>query len=303
MSSGTVSKIAFIGLGIMGRPMAANLVGAGFDVVGFNRGTEAVAALIEAGGWGAASIAEAVDNADVIATMVPDSTDVELVLAGPGGVFDNAAKGSLIIDFSSILPEVSRRMAVQGADRGMRVLDAPVSGGEGGAIEGTLSIMVGGAAEDFDAASAVFEAVGATIVHVGPSGSGQTVKAANQLIVAGNIELLAEAIVFLEAHGVDAEAGVRVLGGGLAGSTVLRRKAANMLNRNFAPGFRVALHHKDMGIVTKAAREAGVAIPLGAQVAGLIASLNAQGHGGLDHSALLRTVEELSGRGAASSTV
>jgi 2-hydroxy-3-oxopropionate reductase len=303
VSGGDVSRIAFIGLGIMGRPMAANLVRAGFEVVGFNRSSDATRALIEVGGRGAGSLAEAVEDANVVATMVPDSTDVELVLTGPGGVFDSATEGSLIIDFSTILPEVAKRMAVQGAERGMRVLDAPVSGGEAGAIEGTLSVMVGGAAEDFAAASAVFDAVGATIVHVGPSGSGQTVKAANQLIVAGNIELLAEAIVFLEAHGVDAAAGVKVLGGGLAGSTVLQRKAADMLDRNFTPGFRVALHHKDMGIVTKAAREAGVAIPLGAQVAGLIASLNAQGQGGLDSSALLRTVEELSGRSAASSTV
>lgn len=296
VSSGYLFRIAFIGLGIMGGPMAANLVRAGFDVVGFNRRPEATAALIKAGGRGAGSIAEAVADADVIAVMVPDSTDVELVLAGSGGVFDNAVKGSLIIDFSSILPEVSRRMATQGAERGLRVLDAPVSGGEAGAIEGTLSIMVGGAPEDFDAGAAVFAALGTTVVHIGPSGSGQTVKAANQLIVAGTIELLAEAIVFLEAHGVDAEAGVKVLGGGLAGSTVIQRKAANMLSRNFAPGFRIALHHKDMGIVTQAAREAGVAIPLGAHVAGLIASLNARGHSGLDHSALLMTVEELSGR-------
>jgi len=178
----------------------------------------------------------------------------------------------------------------------LRLLDAPVSGGEQGAIEGVLSIMVGGAAEDFEAAAPVFDAVGKTIVHVGPAGSGQTVKAANQLMVAGHLELLAEAIVFLEAYGVDTEAALRVLGGGLAGSTVLQRKGATMLARDFKPGFRIALHDKDMGIVTAAAREAGVVIPLGAVAAQLVASLKAQGDGGLDHSALLKLVTQLSGR-------
>ena len=186
-------------------------------------------------------------------------------------------------------------LAAEGAERGFRVLDAPVSGGEAGAIEGVLSIMVGGAAEDFEAAKPVFDAVGKTVVHVGPAGSGQTVKAANQLMVAGHLELLAEAIVFLEAYGVDTEAALRVLGGGLAGSTVIQRKGATMLARDFKPGFRIALHDKDMGIVTAAAREAGVVIPLGAAVAQLVASLKAQGDGGLDHSALLKLVSQLSG--------
>ncbi|MGD9987239.1 2-hydroxy-3-oxopropionate reductase [Pseudonocardia sp.] len=292
----TTTTVAFIGLGIMGRPMSVNLVAAGFDVVGYNLSPEPIEALVAAGGRGAGSIAEAVKGADVIAVMVPDSPDVEEVLTGADGVFDNASAGALVIDFSTILPDVSRRMAELGAARGLRVLDAPVSGGEAGAVEGVLSIMVGGEPDVFEAARPVLDAVGRTVVLVGPAGSGQTVKAANQLIVAGNIELLAEAIVFLEAHGVDTEAGVKVLGGGLAGSTVLERKAANMLNRDFAPGFRIALHHKDMKIVTDAARAAGVVIPLGSHVAQLVASLDARGHGGLDHSALFTTVEELSGR-------
>src|SRR5438093_1295864 len=241
-------------------------------------------------------IADAVREADVVATMVPDSPDVQDVLAGAGGVFENAPSGALVIDFSSIRPDVAAALAAEGAERGFRVLDAPVSGGEAGAIEGVLSIMVGGAAEDFAAAAPVFDAVGKTVVHVGPAGSGQTVKAANQLMVAGHLELLAEAIVFLEAYGVDTEAALRVLGGGLAGSTVLQRKGATMLARDFKPGFRIALHDKDMGIVTAAAREAGVVIPLGAAVAQLVASLKAQGDGGLDHSALLKLVSQLSGR-------
>jgi 2-hydroxy-3-oxopropionate reductase len=221
---------------------------------------------------------------------------VQAVLHGPDGVFANAPTGTLVIDFSSIRPDVAARLAAEGTESGMRVVDAPVSGGEQGAVDGTLSIMVGGAAADFQAAQPLLDAVGATIVHVGPAGSGQTVKAANQLIVAGTIELVAEAIVFLEAYGVDTEAAVRVLAGGLAGNAILQRKAAGMLARDFTPGFRIQLHDKDMGIVTAAAREAGVVIPLGAAVAQLIASLKAQGHGGLDHTALLKLVEQLSGR-------
>lgn len=291
-----MTTIAFIGLGIMGRPMAINLVKAGFDVVGYNRSRPAVDALIAGGGRGAASIAEAVAGADVVATMLPDSPDVQQVLAGPGGVFGSARPGTLLIDFSTIRPDVAAQLARDASAAGFRLLDAPVSGGEPGAIEGTLSIMAGGDAADFAAARPVLDAVGKTVVLVGPSGSGQTVKAANQLIVAGTIELVAEAIVFLEAYQVDTEAAIKVLGGGLAGSTVLQRKAAGMLARDFKPGFRVALHHKDLGIVTAAAREAGVVIPLGAAVAQLVAALNAQGHGGDDHSALLRIVEQLSGR-------
>jgi 2-hydroxy-3-oxopropionate reductase len=291
-----VTTIAFIGLGIMGRPMAINLVKAGFDVVGYNRSRPAVDALIAGGGRGAASIAEAVAGADVVATMLPDSPDVQQVLAGPGGVFGSARPGTLLIDFSTIRPDVAAQLARDASAAGLRLLDAPVSGGEPGAIEGSLSIMAGGDAADFVAARPVLDAVGKTVVLVGPSGSGQTVKAANQLIVAGTIELVAEAIVFLEAYQVDTAAAIKVLGGGLAGSTVLQRKAAGMLARDFKPGFRVALHHKDLGIVTAAAREAGVVIPLGAAVAQLVAALTAQGHGGDDHSALLRIVEQLSGR-------
>jgi 2-hydroxy-3-oxopropionate reductase len=291
-----MTTIAFIGLGIMGKPMAINLVDAGFDVVGFNLVQPPIDALVAAGGRGASSIAEAVKDADVIATMVPDSPDVEEVLSGTDGVFANARENALIIDFSSIRPDVSARLATEAEQRGLRILDAPVSGGEQGAIDGILSIMVGGTPENFAAAEKILEAVGKTVVLVGPAGSGQTVKAANQLIVAGTIELVAEAIVFLEAYGVDMEAAIKVLAGGLAGNAILQRKAAGMLARDFTPGFRIALHDKDMGIVTAAARQAGVVIPLGSAVAQLIASLKAQGDGGLDHSALLKLVEQLSGR-------
>ena len=291
-----MTTIAFIGLGIMGKPMAINLVNAGFDVVGYNLVQPPIDALVAAGGRGASSIAEAVKDADVIATMVPDSPDVEEVLASADGVFANARDNALIIDFSSIRPDVSARLAAEAEQRGFRILDAPVSGGEQGAIDGILSIMVGGTPENFAAAEQILNAVGKTVALVGPAGSGQTVKAANQLIVAGTIELVAEAIVFLEAYGVDTEAAIKVLAGGLAGNAILQRKATGMLARDFTPGFRIALHDKDMGIVTAAARQAGVVIPLGAVVAQLIASLKAQGDGGLDHSALLKLVEQLSGR-------
>jgi len=291
-----MTTIAFIGLGIMGGPMAANLVDAGYDVVGYNRSRPAVDHLVEHGGQGADSVSAAVSGADVVVTMLPDSPDVEDVALGEDGIYASAKPGTLHVDCSSIRPDVARRVAEAGTSRGLRVIDAPVSGGETGAVEATLSIMVGGDAADVEEVRPILEKLGKIVVHVGGHGAGQTVKAANQLIVAGTIELVAEAIVFLEAYGVDTEAAVKVLAGGLAGNAILDRKAAGMLSREFKPGFRVDLHHKDMGIVTSAAREAGVAIPLGAHVAQLVGSLRAQGHGDLDHSALLLLVEQLSGR-------
>lgn len=290
-----MTAIAFIGLGIMGSPMAVHLVKAGHAVAGYNRTPDKAAPLAAAGGRAARSIADAVTGAEVVALMVPDSPDVQDVLTGPDGVFAHAAPGTLIIDFSSIRPDVTRELAGEAARRGLRYLDAPVSGGEAGARNAALSIMVGGEADAFEAARPLFDVVGKTVVHVGPSGSGQTVKAANQLVVAANIEALAEAVVFLRAYGVDLEAALEVLGGGLAGSAVLAQKRANMIGHSFEPGFRVALHHKDLGIVTSAAREAGVVLPLGALVAQLMAAADANGDGALDHSALLRGVERLSG--------
>jgi 2-hydroxy-3-oxopropionate reductase len=220
-----VSAIAFIGLGIMGSPMAVNLARAGHQVTGYNRSPERTADLVNAGGTAAGSVASAVRDADIVALMLPDSPDVEAVLTADNGVFDSARPATLIIDFSSIRPDITTALSTQATDGGFRMIDAPVSGGETGAINAQLSIMVGGTNEDFAAAPPVLDAVGATVVHVGPSGSGQTVKAANQLIVAGNLELLAEAIVFLEAYGVNTNAAIEVLGGGLAGSAVLNQKA------------------------------------------------------------------------------
>jgi 2-hydroxy-3-oxopropionate reductase len=291
-----MTRVAFIGLGIMGAPMARNLIAAGHEVVGHNRSRPAVDRLVEAGGQAADDVAAAVAGADVVITMLPDSPDVEAVALGADGIYAAAKPGTLHVDCSTIRPDVAARLAAEGHARGVAVLDAPVSGGEAGAVEGSLSIMVGGAEADVERARPLLAAMGRTIVRVGPAGAGQTVKAANQLLVAGTLELVAEALVFLEAYGVDAGPAVEVLSGGLAGSAVLTRKAPNMIARDFTPGFRVELHHKDLGILTAAARDAGVAIPLGDHVAGLMAALKAQGHGGLDHGALLQLVEQLSGR-------
>lgn len=291
-----MTRIGFIGLGIMGLPMATNLSRAGYEVVGFDRVQTNIDRLVEIGGVSVGSIAAASEAVDVVITMVPDSPQVQEATLGELGIYSHAKPGTLHIDCSSIRPDIAIQVAEAGRAKGLRVIDAPVSGGEAGAIEATLSIMVGGLARDVSDALPFLNRLGSTVVHVGPNGSGQTVKAANQLIVAGTLELVAEAIVFLEAHEVDMEAAVRVLGGGLAGSAVIARKAAGMLARDFKPGFRVDLHHKDMGIVLTAAREAGVSIPLGAHVAQLLGSLRAQGHGQLDHSSLLLQVEELSGR-------
>ncbi|WP_188551611.1 2-hydroxy-3-oxopropionate reductase [Sediminivirga luteola] len=291
-----MSKVTVIGLGIMGMPMARNLLAAGFEVTGHNRSAGKIAQFEEDGGRGAQSLAEAVSGADAIITMLPDSPDVEAVADGADGIFARAKTGALWLDMSTIRPDVAVRLAEQAREAGLRPLDAPVSGGEQGAIDGALSIMAGGREEDFAAAAPVFEAVGKTIVHVGPAGAGQTVKAANQLIVAGNIQLLAEALVFLDAHGVDSRAALDVLGGGLAGSKVLDQKGQKMLDGDFAPGFRLELHHKDLGIVTAAARESGVALPLGASVAQLVTAAVQRGDGGLDHSALFALARELSGQ-------
>lgn len=291
-----MTTVAVIGLGIMGGHMAANLLKAGYSVTGYNRSQGKIAKLVEQGGRGASDVADAVRDADVVLTMLPDSPDVEAVVLGEGGVLEAAPRGALLIDASTIRPDVAVCVADAARVAGIRAVDAPVSGGEAGAVEGSLSIMVGGDAADVEAARPVLEALGSTIVHVGPVGSGQTVKAANQRIVAGTIALVSEALVFLEAHSVDTEAAVKVLAGGLAGNRILDRKAADMIARQFRPGFRVDLHHKDLGIATSAAREAGVAIPVGALVAQLMGGLRAQGHGSLDHSALLLLVEQLSGR-------
>lgn len=291
-----IARIGFIGLGIMGGPMAGRLAAAGFEVTGYNRSAAAVDRLVAAGGKAGESIAEVTRSADVVITMLPDSPDVEAVVLGEGGVMDSARRGLLYIDMSTVKPRTAVTIALAAGVEGIRPVDAPVSGGEHGAVDGTLSIMCGGAADDIDAARPVLENLGTTIVRVGPSGAGQTVKAANQMVVAGILEMVAEAMVLMEACDVDVEAGMRVLAGGLAGSRVLDRKGAEMLARSFAPGFRVDLHHKDLKIGLDVADSVGVATPAAAVVAQMMAALRAQGDGALDHTALVRVVERMSGR-------
>ena len=290
-------SIGFIGLGIMGAPMARNLVRAGFAVTGFDLDAEAVASLAADGGKPAGSIAEAVRGADIVVTMLPADQHVETAVLGEDGVLAHIEPGALLIDFSTIRPETAQKVAA--AATGVRVLDAPVSGGQQGAVDGVLSIMVGGAEADFAAARRVFDAVGRVAALVGPAGAGQVVKAANQLVVGGTYALVAEAILLMEASGVDAAAGLDMLAGGLAGSRILELKRGSMLARDFTPGFRIDLHHKDMGIVLDAARQAEVALPFGFQVAAYVQAARAQGLGDRDHSGLLAVAEQLSGRSTA----
>ncbi|KOV81047.1 NAD(P)-dependent oxidoreductase [Nocardia sp. NRRL S-836] len=283
------STVAFIGLGIMGAPMAAHLVAAGHDVTGFDLSTVALEKLAADGGTAANSAQDAVSGAKVVITMLPNHPQVEAVVDEV--TFDD---GTLLIDMSTIRPstsiEIARRLAH------VRVLDAPVSGGQTGAVQASLSIMVGGDEADFAAARPFLEVVGKTVVHVGPHGAGQVVKAANQLVVGGIYALVAEAIVLLEASGVDPKAGLDVLAGGLAANRILDLKRETMIAREFRPGFRIDLHHKDMGIALDAARAADVALPVTSQIAALVAAARAQGYGSLDHSALLKVVENFAGR-------
>ncbi|NUR82793.1 MAG: NAD(P)-dependent oxidoreductase [Nonomuraea sp.] len=273
-------RIGFIGLGIMGRPMAGHLVAAGHEVTGYDLQK------VDFGGHFAGSVAEAVKDAEVVITMLPADPQVRAVFPE---ISAHAPADALYVDFSTITPQTSQWLAEQWP----RTLDAPVSGGEKGAIDAVLSIMVGGSEVDFEAARPIFAAVGKTYERVGGPGAGQYVKAANQLVVGGTYALIAEAIVLMEAAGVDAAKGLDVLAGGLAGSRILELKRASMLARDFKPGFRIDLHHKDMGIILDAARTAEVAIPLGALTAQLVASARALGHGSLDHSALLLVTERL----------
>lgn len=291
-----MSTIGFIGLGIMGTPMAKNLVAAGYTLRGFDRKPDSLARLSENGATAVSSIAEAVQGAQVVITMVPDSPQVLEVVHGEGGILEVAPEGLVYIDMSTIRPDVSVEVAKACAAKGIAALDAPVSGGEAGAVEGSLSIMVGGDAQTFETVRPIFEVLGGKVALLGPAGAGQTVKAANQLIVGGTYQLVAEAVALLEAFGVDADAAVDVLRGGLAGSRILDLKGHSMVARQFEPGFRIDLHHKDMGIITAAAREAGVVLPVGALIAQLMQSARQNGDGGLDHSALLRGVLRLNGK-------
>ncbi len=288
-----MERIGFIGLGVMGKPMARNLMKAGYPLVAHNRSRGPVEELAKEGAHPAASPSEVANQSDVVITMLPDSPDVEQVLTGRDGVFQGARPGMLLVDMSTISPVVARRLAQAAGARGIALLDAPVSGGETGAINATLSIMAGGTAEAFERALPVFQALGKNIVRIGEAGAGQVTKAANQIVVGLTIEAISEALVLASKAGVDPAKVRQALLGGFASSRVLDVHGQRILDRNFKAGFRVKLHHKDLGIALAAGQEYQVPLPLTAAVYQMMNALLATGLGDRDHSALVTLIEEL----------
>jgi 2-hydroxy-3-oxopropionate reductase len=285
--------VGFIGLGVMGAPMARNLVEAGHPLVVHNRSRGPVDALAAAGAEPASSPREVAERSGVVITMLPDSPAVEDVVLGSDGVLEGASEGDLLIDMSTIHPTVSVAIAEAGRERGVGVLDAPVSGGDVGARDATLSILVGGEQGDVERAQPLFEALGKAIVHVGEHGAGQVVKACNQVVVAVTIAAVSEALVLGSKAGVEPERILDVLGGGLAANRVMEMRRRNFLEHDFAPGFRIDLHHKDLDIALESGGEYGVPLPVTGLVQQGFRALRAKGHGGDDHSGLLALVEEL----------
>jgi 2-hydroxy-3-oxopropionate reductase len=273
--------------------MAENLIDAGYDLVVYNRTREKAEEL--GGARDAGSPREVAEQSDIVITMLPDSPQVDEVLAGEDGVFEGVRDGALIVDMSTISPVVTEELSEKARERGASMLDAPVSGGDVGAIDGTLSIMVGGDEEDFGRALPLFEVMGDTVTHVGPVGTGQVVKAANQIVVALTIEAVSEALVLGSRGGVAPEKILDVLSGGLAGNKVMEVKREKLLDHSFDPGFKVELHHKDLGIALAAGREYGVTLPVTAVVDQMLQDLITNGRGDRDHSALLTLLEESSG--------
>ncbi len=291
----TQPKIGFIGLGIMGKPMARNLMKAGYPLVVHNRSRAKVDELAKEGATAATSSKEVAAAVDVIITMLPNSPDVELVALGPHGIKEGAKRGQLFIDMSTINPIVSQKIAKELSSSGVAMVDAPVSGGEKGAIDAALSIMAGGEPQDFERALPIFNALGKTITHMGPLGSGGFTKLANQIIVAINLTAIGEALVFGTKAGVDPQKMIRALSGGLAGSKCLDQKSEKILSGDFAPGFKIDLHSKDLNLIADAARSIGVPIPTAAFVEQLFAALRVRGRGGLDHSGVVTLFEDLAG--------
>jgi 2-hydroxy-3-oxopropionate reductase len=286
-------RVGFIGLGVMGTPMARNLLSAGHEVVAFTRNADVLAELAAEGAETGGGPADVAARTDVVVTMLPTSPVVAEVVAGPGGVLEGARPGSLVVDMSTIDPSVSRSLAEVARERGVAMLDAPVSGGDVGARQGTLSIMVGGAAADFERARPVFEALGKTIVHVGPHGAGQVVKACNQIVVGITYAAVSEALVLGSKAGVDPALILDVLSGGLAANRIMEVRRRNFLEHDFTPGFKIDLHHKDLTIALEAGSENGVALLLTAAVQQMFRALRAHGRGDLDHSALLTLIEDM----------
>jgi 2-hydroxy-3-oxopropionate reductase len=286
-------KIGFIGLGIMGKPMAKNLLKAGFSIVAYDLNKDAVEDVVKAGALAASSSKETAGKAEVIITMLPDSPDVRAVILGRDGVLEGIKPGSIVIDMSSINPLVSQEIEKELGKRGGEMLDAPVSGGETGAIQGTLAIMVGGKEKVFNESVEIFKAVGKNIVHVGKIGAGGFVKLVNQIIVAVNIAAVGEAFTLGAKAGLDPQVIYQAIRGGLAGSSVLETKAPMMFARNFKPGFKIRLHHKDLQNALSTAKDLGVPLPLSSFVQQIILSLMTDGRGEEDHSALATFFEKM----------
>lgn len=285
--------IGFIGLGIMGKPMARNLLKAGYSLVVHNRSRAAADELSQEGAKVATRSQDVASQSEVVITMLPDSPDVELVYAGGQGVFAGARPGTLLIDMSSISPVVARKLANQAERRGYDMLDAPVSGGEAGAISATLSIMIGGKAPSVERAMPIFQTLGKNIVHVGDAGAGQVTKAANQMVVGTTIAIVSEALVLAAKAGVDPAKVRQALLGGFAQSKILEAHGQRMLEHNFTPGFRIRLHDKDMKIALAAGAEYGVPLMVTSQVAQIMTAMKSMGHGELDHSGIVKFVEAL----------
>ncbi len=285
--------VGFIGLGIMGKPMAKSLLKAGYPLVVHNRSQGAVQELAALGAKAAASPREVARQTKTIITMLPNSPDVELVALGANGLIEAAQPDSLLVDMSTISPIVSQKVAAALKPKGMAMLDAPVSGGEKGAIDAALSIMVGGEQADFGRALPLFQAMGKTITHIGPIGSGGFVKLANQIIVAINLTAIGEALTLGTRAGIDLERMITALSGGLAGSRCLEQKKPNYLSHTYNPGFKIDLHFKDLGLIMEAARALNVPLPTTAVVQELFTALRVKGRGGLDHSGVITLLEDL----------
>lgn len=288
-------KIGFIGLGIMGKPMSKNLLKAGYSVVVNDINAAAVAELIESGAQAAKSPKEVAEQVDLVITMLPNSPHVKTVVLGANGVIEGVKKGSVVIDMSSIAPLASREIAAELAKKGVAMLDAPVSGGEPKAIDGSLSVMVGGDKAVFDQYYDVMKAMAGSVVHTGDVGAGNVTKLANQVIVALNIAAMSEALTLAAKAGVNPELVYKAIRGGLAGSTVLDAKAPMVLDRNFKPGFRIDLHIKDLANALDTSHGVGSSLPLTAAVMEMMQNLKANGMGECDHSALARYYEQLAG--------
>lgn len=286
-------KTGFIGLGIMGKPMAKNLMKAGYRLVVFDTNAAPMKELAAAGAETAASPKEVAEKCDVVVTMLPNSPHVRAVVSGPRGVIEGAGPGTTVIDMSSIAPLASREIASLLAEKGVEMLDAPVSGGEPKAIDGTLSVMVGGKKDVFERCYPIMKSMAASVVRVGDAGAGNVAKLANQIVVALNIAAMSEALVLAAKAGVQPDLVYQAIRGGLAGSTVLDAKAPLVMDRKFSPGFRVNLHIKDLGNVLETSREIGVPLPLTAAVMEMMQALKVDGLGDADHCSLVQHYEKM----------